>query len=591
MIAPFFAPVALSSSFSSGAIAARICSAADATCSSSRGVELAVVADRGVADELADLLRVLGRDLRDELEEEPADELARILERREHLLLGPGCETARPEVVVLVEALLLALGEERAPAGEALLEVGELLVAVDVDLLGLRLDLVLEVVQVLRARLVVDARDDRGGEVQDLLELARGDVEQVADAARHALEEPDVRDRRGQVDVAHALATHLLARHLDAAALADDALVADALVLAAVALPVLRRAEDALAEEAVALGLERAVVDRLRLRDLARRPVADLLRRRETDADRVELVDVDQVTSRLISFRSSVRSVFDFDVVVVGGAHGLGVLVVVGVRARSASRSCRDSSAGSTSSPSVSTRSWPSSTSWRREAAAAAARSEPGERSMPSSSAARSSSSSSSRTSTSPPSSEMTRDVERQRLHLLQEHLERLGDRRLGDVLALDDRLVRLDAPDRVVGLDREHLLQRVRGAVGLERPDLHLAEALAAELRLAAERLLGDERVRARRTRVDLVVDEVEQLEDVHVADGHLLLERLAGAAAEQAHLARGLAAERSLRVGQDLDRAVGVLLRPEEQRRVDVLDRGAVEDGRRDRGAASAR
>src|SRR5207237_7513337 len=114
-----------------------------------------------------------------------------------------------------------------------------------------------------------------------LLQLARSDVEQVADAARDALEEPDVRDRRGEVDVPHALAAHLLARHLDAAALADDALVADALVLAAVALPVLRRTEDALAEEPVALGLQRAVVDGLGLRDLARRPVTDLLGRRE----------------------------------------------------------------------------------------------------------------------------------------------------------------------------------------------------------------------------------------------------------------------------------------------------------------------
>src|SRR5213075_725604 len=98
-----------------------------------------------------------------------------------------------------------------------------------------------------------------------------------------------------QVHVAHALTAHLGARHLDAAALADDALVADALVLAAVALPVLRGTEDALAEEPVALGLERAVVDRLRLRDLAGRPVTDLLARREADTDRVEIVDVDQV--------------------------------------------------------------------------------------------------------------------------------------------------------------------------------------------------------------------------------------------------------------------------------------------------------
>src|SRR5262249_49125810 len=150
---------------------------------------------------------------------------------------------------------------------------------VDVDPLGLGLDLVLERVQVGRALLDVDRRDDRRGEVQDLLQLARGDVEQVADAARHALEEPDVRDGSGGGDGPPSPAPHLLARHLDAAALADDALVADTLVLPAVALPVPRRAEDALAEEAVALGLERAVVDGLRLRDLARGPVADLLAR------------------------------------------------------------------------------------------------------------------------------------------------------------------------------------------------------------------------------------------------------------------------------------------------------------------------
>src|SRR6478672_9359701 len=92
----------------------------------------------------------------------------------------------------------------------------------------------------------------------------------------------------------HPLAAHLLARHLDAAALADDALVADALVLAAVALPVLRRTEDALAEQAVLLGLQGAVVDRLRLGDLTVAPATDLLRGSEGDLDGVEVVDVDQ---------------------------------------------------------------------------------------------------------------------------------------------------------------------------------------------------------------------------------------------------------------------------------------------------------
>src|SRR5207237_8110139 len=102
----------------------------------------------------------------------------------------------------------------------------------------------------------------------------------------------------------------------------------------------------------------------------------------------------------------------------------------------------------------------------------------------------------------------------------------------------------------------------RLRGAVGLERPHLHLAEALAAELRLAAERLLRDERVRAGAPRVDLVVHEVEQLQDVHVADGDLLLERLTAAAVVELRLPRALATGRPLRIDEELDRRVGVLL-----------------------------
>ena len=98
---------------------------------------------------------------------------------------------------------------------------------------------------------------------------------------------------RGELDVPHAIAAHLGARHLDAAALAHDALEANALVLAAVALPVLGRAEDLLAEESVLLRLERAVVDRLGLLYLAARPLPNLLRAREPDAEPVEIIDVD----------------------------------------------------------------------------------------------------------------------------------------------------------------------------------------------------------------------------------------------------------------------------------------------------------
>src|SRR5438445_2545919 len=129
-------------------------------------------------------------------------------------------------------------------------------------------------------------------------------------------------------------------------------------------------------------------------------------------------------------------------------------------------------------------------------------------------------------------------DAEPQRLELLDEHLERFRNSRRLDVLALHDRLVCLDASHDVVRLDREELLQDVGGAVRLERPHLHLAETLTTELRLAAQWLLGDERVRTCRARVDLVLDKVVQLQHVDVADRDGLLELLAGAAVAEIDL-----------------------------------------------------
>src|SRR5512140_1887183 len=105
--------------------------------------------------------------------------------------------------------------------------------------------------------------------IDDLLEITQRDVVQIAHRAWQRLEEPDVRDGYGEPDVPHALATDARQGHLVAATIADHAAIADALVLPAMALPVLDGTEDALAEQAILLGLERAVVDRLRLRDLA----------------------------------------------------------------------------------------------------------------------------------------------------------------------------------------------------------------------------------------------------------------------------------------------------------------------------------
>ena len=97
-----------------------------------------------------------------------------------------------------------------------------------------------------------------------------------------------MRDRAGELDVAHALAAHFGQRDFNAALLADHAAMLQALVLAAQALVVLDRAKNLGAKEAVALGLERAVVDGLRLLHFAVRPRADFLGRSEADLDGVE---------------------------------------------------------------------------------------------------------------------------------------------------------------------------------------------------------------------------------------------------------------------------------------------------------------
>ena len=170
----------------------------------------------------------------------------------------------------------------------------------------------LEVGEVLVALVLVDPGDQVGGEVDDLLELLglqlflRLDAgEEVGQPRPGAAQVPDVHDGRGELDVAHALAADLGAGDLDAAALADDALEAHPLVLAAVALPVAGRSEDLLAEQAVLLGTQRAVVDRLGLLHLTVRPQADLVGRGQPDLQLVEHVDVKHVclsSRRLVSF-------------------------------------------------------------------------------------------------------------------------------------------------------------------------------------------------------------------------------------------------------------------------------------------------
>ena len=117
------------------------------------------------------------------------------------------------------------------------------------------------------------------------VELLGGDAKEVANLVGERTEIPDVGYGNDELDVASALTTHFLLGDLHAATVAHDALVADALVLAAVALVVLGRTEDALAEEAVALGLVGTVIDDLWFQHFAVRVVLYLLGRCQANRD------------------------------------------------------------------------------------------------------------------------------------------------------------------------------------------------------------------------------------------------------------------------------------------------------------------
>src|SRR5579871_2293334 len=133
--------------------------------------------------------------------------------------------------------------------------------------------------------------NDEGFEIENALQFAQRDVEQVADAARQTFEEPDVGAGAGEFDVPQSLAADAGERDFDAALIADYAAMLHALVLTAETLPVGYRTENARAEQPVALGVEGAVVESLRLGDLTMRPATDLFRRGERNADGIKIRD------------------------------------------------------------------------------------------------------------------------------------------------------------------------------------------------------------------------------------------------------------------------------------------------------------
>src|SRR6266849_2624597 len=230
-------------------------------------------------------------DDRHDLEDHPVRLVAGLQERLDHL------EALHDLLPLLDGGLAEHLGPEVARQRVEVHVAQELTdrLRAHADLQGFGAVLFLELARLVDRHqvLLLDAleagiEDDVLLEIEDLLQLAQRHVQELADPARQPLEEPDVGDRRRQLDVAHSLAPHARSGHLDPALVADHAGKFHPLVLAARALVILGRTEDSSTEETIALGLERPIVDRLRFLDLSMRPVADLLRRGQLDPDRVK---------------------------------------------------------------------------------------------------------------------------------------------------------------------------------------------------------------------------------------------------------------------------------------------------------------
>src|SRR5690606_29429018 len=129
------------------------------------------------------------------------------------------------------------------------------------ELILFRFDLAIDALEGAGTIVLVHMGDDILREIEHAIEIATADIKQQAEVARHAARVPDMRNRCRQFDVAHALTAYDRAGHFDAAFIADHAFVTDILELAAVTLPVARRPKDGLAEKAVLLGTQTAVVD------------------------------------------------------------------------------------------------------------------------------------------------------------------------------------------------------------------------------------------------------------------------------------------------------------------------------------------
>ena len=125
-------------------------------------------------------------------------------------------------------------------------------------------------------------------EIQHFLQCSRRKVKDKSHTGRNTLEVPDMGYRSCQLDMSHTFTTNSSFGYLNAASVTDYAFVADFLIFTTMTFPVFAGSEDSLAEQTILFRFQGTVIDGLRLLHFAVGPLTDLVRRGQTDLDRVK---------------------------------------------------------------------------------------------------------------------------------------------------------------------------------------------------------------------------------------------------------------------------------------------------------------
>ena len=115
-------------------------------------------------------------------------------------------------------------------------------------------------------------------EIENLLELFEGHIENCANLARQTLQKPDMGNRCGEFDMAETFPPDFRLNNLHAAFFADNTAMLHAFVFAAITLEILYRTKYLCTKQPIPFRFKGPVIDGFRLFNLTMRPIHDFLR-------------------------------------------------------------------------------------------------------------------------------------------------------------------------------------------------------------------------------------------------------------------------------------------------------------------------